>query len=116
LRALDARSDCGQRIIAALQRMGHAPFQYPTPDGFPLEAQPWLASLLWRWNFALALESQQIKGTTIDKVALARNLGGAPGEAAHLLGRAPGPLEQRCIERSASRLALLLASPAFQRF
>lgn len=116
LRAVDARSDCGRPVIDALQRMGHAPFQYPTPDGFPLDAQPWLASLLWRWNFAIALESQQIKGTSIDKVALANNLGAAQGAAAHLLGRAPTSLEQQCIERSASPLALLLASPAFQRF
>jgi hypothetical protein len=42
-------------IIDYLKRMGHAPFNYPTPEGYPDQASPWMGTLLWRWNFAVAL-------------------------------------------------------------
>lgn len=116
IRATGARSDAGSPIIDALERMGHAPFQYPTPDGYPLEEQPWLGTLLWRWNFAIALQGGALKGTTIDRVKLERELGGQAQVAAHLLGRTPGATELDVLDQSPSALALLLCSPAFQRF
>ena len=36
-----------------LRRMVKPIFEYPTPDGYPLEAEKWFCSLLWRWNFWL---------------------------------------------------------------
>jgi len=115
LRATQARTDAGMPVIEALERMGHAPFQYPTPDGYPLEEQPWLGGLLWRWNFALALQHGAIKGTRIDAAALRQRLGGDDALAAHLLGRAPSDAERGILEQSGNALALLLCSPAFQR-
>ena len=60
LRATDAATDGGAPIVEFLHRMGHAPFQYPTPDGYPMEPEPWLGTLLWRWNFALDMTEQRI--------------------------------------------------------
>lgn len=115
LRATGARTDAGLAIIDYLRRMGHAPFNYPTPDGYPEPAAPWLGTLLWRWNFALALSENQLKGTKLDFDALRRNAGGDDGLMAHLLGRRPGAEEAEAYHESGAGLALMLASPAFQR-
>lgn len=60
-------------LLEYLTRMGHAPFQYPTPDGYPEDAAHWASSLLWRWNFALSLASNKIEGVSsrFDDVAKA---------------------------------------------
>jgi uncharacterized protein (DUF1800 family) len=115
LRATDARTACSPELLEALARMGHAPFQYPTPDGYPIEAQPWLGTLLWRWNFALGLQHGQLHRTSLDAGALQKRLGGLDGLAAHLLGRRPSALERDVLAGADDALALLLASPAFQR-
>jgi len=47
--------------------MGDAPFQYPTPDGYPQEISPWLGTLLWCWDFALKLSQNEIESIKIDK-------------------------------------------------
>jgi hypothetical protein len=95
--------------------MGHAPFQYPAPDGYPEEAQPWMATLLWRWRFAAELAANGIKGTTLDPAGLRVAAGGTEAAlASHLLGRQPSPAEQAAAQNCPSPLALLLASPAFQ--
>ena len=115
LRATEARTDAGMEIIDYLQRMGHAPFNYPTPDGYPEPAAPWLGTLLWRWNFAVAVSENKIKGTKVDFTSLQKNAGGDAGLMAHLLGRTPTPEEARAYHDSGAGLALMLASPAFQR-
>ena len=50
--------------------MGQGPFEYPTPDGYPEEMMPWLGTLLWRWNFALALASNDLPGVAIEQEQL----------------------------------------------
>jgi hypothetical protein len=95
--------------------MGHAPFSYPTPDGYPEPAGPWMGTLLWRWNFALALSENRIKHTTVNFASLQKFAGGDAGLMAHLLGRKPGAEEVEAYNESGAGLALLLASPAFQR-
>jgi uncharacterized protein (DUF1800 family) len=115
LRATAARTDAGADLTDYLLRMGQAPFHYPTPDGYPEEALPWMGTLLWRWNFAVALSSNQIRGTRIEPSRLQSRLGGEAGSMAHLLGRNPRAEEQEAYRRSGAGLALLLASPAFQR-
>ena len=90
------------------------PFQYPTPDGYPIEAVPWLGTLLWRWNFALSLETGRLKGTHLDTAALDNRLGAPYGAAAHLLGRRPLPTEVEVLDGANNPIALVLASPAFQ--
>lgn len=115
LRATGAETDASLEIIDFLRRMGHAPFNYPTPDGYPEAAAPWMGTLLWRWNFAVVLSENKIKGTRIDLDALRTNAGGDHGLMAHLLGRTASAEEAAAYHDSGAGLALLLAAPAFQR-
>jgi uncharacterized protein (DUF1800 family) len=115
LRATDARTDASLEIIDYLQRMGHAPFNYPTPDGYPELAAPWMGTLLWRWNFALALSENKIQGTKLDFEALRKRAGGDADLLAHLLGRKATAQELEAYHASGAGLALALACPAFQR-
>lgn len=113
MRATGAETNVDRPIIEALERMGHAPFQYPTPDGYPMEPEPWLGSLLWRWNFAIGLVEGRLNGTRVDAETLVKNFGDRNRLAAHLLGRTPTEEEAAVVQGDAA-LALLLASPAFQ--
>ncbi|HMN96680.1 MAG TPA: DUF1800 domain-containing protein [Phycisphaerales bacterium] len=129
LRALEARTDCGAGLLGHLRRMGHEPFQHSTPEGYPLEAPPWLGTLLWRWNFAADLVRGAIPGTSIDRAALGRRFDFGTDPAAqerliaHLLGRRPDADEMEHIGIPAAgaadsvdpiALVTALASPAFQ--
>ena len=116
LRATGAETDAGKPVASFLDRMGHAPFQYPTPDGYPEESAPWMGTLLWRWNFAVALAENKIKGTKLDAKNLATRAGGEAQLLAHLLGRKASAEEQQACVESGASLALALASPTFQRF
>lgn len=115
LRATGARTNSGMELIGYLRRMGHAPFNYPTPDGYPEPAGPWMGTLLWRWNFALALSENRVKGTKVDFPKLRESAGGDAGLMAHLLGRKAVAEEVEAYNESGAGLALLLAAPAFQR-
>ena len=115
LRVTGARTDAGRAVQDYLLRLGHAPFQYPTPDGYPEEPQPWMATLLWRWRFAAEVAANGLKGTTIHVERLRDAAGGTDlAVAAHVLGRQPTEAELQAARHCASPLALLLASPAFQ--
>jgi len=114
LRATGAETNAGQPVVDYLLRMGHAPFHYPTPDGYPEEATPWLGTLLWRWNFAVALAENRLGGTKIDLPKLKQTFGGDAGLMAHLLGRQPTPAEISSYHESGAGPALMLAAPAFQ--
>jgi uncharacterized protein (DUF1800 family) len=116
LRATDARTDGGLALHEMLRRMGHAPFQFPTPDGYPDDEASWLGTLLWRWNFAAAFAANRIDGTRVDAEPLRHALGGENGLRAHLLGRAATAPEREILAGSPDSLALLIASPAFQRY
>ncbi len=115
LRTTNAETDGDRGLESYLERMGHVPFRYPTPDGYPARAPHWHATLLWRWKFALALANNRIKGTRIERKKLAAALGGDAALMATLLNRVPTPEESDAFVRSGDGLALLLASPAFQR-
>jgi uncharacterized protein (DUF1800 family) len=114
LRGLGAETDAGEPLIRYLERMGHAPFSYPTPEGYPEVAEPWLGTLLWRWNFAVALTEGQVKGTKVDLKSLTANAGGEPGVIRHILGRNATDEETKAFKESGNGTALLLACPAFQ--
>lgn len=115
LRGTDARTDGDEPIYDYMLRMGHAPFNYPTPDGYPEEAAPWMGTLLWRWNFALALSENRIdNGTRINAGRLIKRSGGGESLMAHLLGRKPNEAEIEAWRETDNGLALALASPAFQ--
>ncbi len=116
LRATGAETDARRPLTDFLDRMGHAPFQYPTPDGYPEESAPWMGTLLWRWNFAVAFADDKINGTKLDAKKLAERAGGEEGLLAHLLGRQPSAEELAASRDSGATLSLALASPAFQQF
>src|SRR6202035_5212738 len=48
LRAIGADTHAHTPLIEYLVRMGQGVFQYPTPDGYPDKASPWMGTLLWR--------------------------------------------------------------------
>jgi uncharacterized protein (DUF1800 family) len=114
LRATDATTDAGPALCSWLGRMGQAPFQYPTPDGYPQEASAWQSGLVWRWKLAAALTHDRIEGTRIDTPKLLAHTGGREPLARHLFGRRLAPRE-RALLLETDDLALLLAAPAFQR-
>ena len=115
LRATNAETDAAKPVVDYLVRMGHAPFRFATPDGYPEEATHWQSSLLWRWNFASSLASNGIKGTSIAADELRARVGGDEALMATVLGRKPSDAERGAYRESGAGLALLLASPAFQQ-
>lgn len=134
LRAVGADTHAHAALVEYLNRMGQGLFQLPTPDGYADEAEAWLGSLLWRWNFAVALASQQIPDVVVPLDELGRALEAVCGESvdverlvAHFVGRSATSHELEVLEpavndssatvanRAANAVALILASPAFQR-
>lgn len=116
LRASNAQTDIGDDVLDYLERMGHLPFQYPTPDGYPEEAALWMGTMVWRWHFSIAIADNRMEGTTTDWPALTDRLGGDSNLFSHLLGRLPTPAEQRSYRASGVGPALAMASPGFQRW
>lgn len=115
LRATNAETDASKQLVDYLIWLGHAPFRYSTPDGYPEEATHWQNTLLWRWNFSTALAANRIKGTHIDAGVLRERIGGDDALMASVLGRQPTATERTAFHASESGVALLIASPAFQR-
>lgn len=120
LRALAADTQADKPVLEPLQRMGHGLFQYPTPDGYPDEELPWMGSLMWRWNFGLALAAGHQAGARVELGSMRKALGGKPGAEGwfrHLVGRAPTAEEAAAVtgETDEQTVGLILASPAFQR-
>lgn len=76
LRALDASTDAGPQVQKYIADMGQPLYQWPMPDGFPVDTSSWTGSMLARWNFATALTNGSIPGTTIDLKLLDKNLDG----------------------------------------
>ena len=136
LRVLGADTDGGKPIQEHLARMGQPLYQWPMPDGYPDATAAWTGSLLARWNFALALTSGGIGGTTVPLEYLARLAGAEKGESDALmeliycrpadakllrplrrelksLASRPATDEARPTRR-AEVAALCLAAPAFQ--
>jgi hypothetical protein len=130
LRALGADTHAHQPLIDYLLRMGHGPFQYPTPDGYPDKAAPWMGTLLWRWNFAFALASNRVPSVDVPLDRLIRAIGadvsGDPSTLlSHFVGRrateaeltafSENPSSGSVTDYGAELVGLILASPAFQR-
>jgi uncharacterized protein (DUF1800 family) len=114
LRGLAAVTQGRSGLRRYLDRMGQAPFQHPTPDGYPEEPEPWHGTLLWRWNFSLALA----KGKA-DDAAIELKVDDRVGTFRHLVGRRPNDRERKALEDAADpreALALVLAGPAFQEY
>lgn len=124
LRAMAADTHAHRPLTEYLRRLGQPLFQFPTPDGYPDERRPWMGTLLWRWNVALALPRGELPGVRVDTRALARALG--EGELtlarvfSYLVGRAPTTQEAGALGPAWKKdphlaAGLILASPAYQR-
>lgn len=131
LRVTGAETDGGGPVQDALAAMGHAPYRWPTPDGPPDVATPWLGGLRGRWSFAADLASGALHGSSIDAAGLARSAeAGDPTSLVDrlgvlILGAPPSPSERAAIvaawpadaddaEAAAITVAALLSMPAFQ--
>jgi uncharacterized protein (DUF1800 family) len=133
LRLMGADTHAHQPLLEYLNRMGQGLFAFPTPDGYPDESTAWLGTLLWRWNFAFALAANETPSVTVSIDELAKAIGGSVDAGlrpdcllAHFTGRKATPDELRALSafekgsssgnaKRAELLALVLASPAFQR-
>jgi uncharacterized protein (DUF1800 family) len=135
LRATGADTHAHRPLIEYLMRMGQGLFQYPTPDGYPDQDAPWLGTLLWRWNFALALASNQVPATTVSLDRLAQAIAGTIEQGLkpeklwpHFIGRVGTSVELQTLNdfvasqgsgrdsHQAELVGLVLASPSFQRY
>lgn len=117
LRAVGADSKCGLQIQQYLRRMGHMPFDYPTPEGYSDHGPDWHSTLLARWDFALRLTRGEVADSTVRLPELTTAAGGSDGLARHVLGRRPTAEEQAILQSSGSdQAALLLTSPIFQKY
>ena len=137
LRAVGADTHAHGPLIDYLTGMGQGVFQYPTPDGYPDEAAPWMGTLLWRWNFAFALAAGEVPSVKVPAEQLTAALGGLDAGTAPLpermfryaVGRNPTTPERGALAHgfaeapkhgapggTVNGLGLVLASPAFQRY
>ena len=115
LRATGASTNAGPALMEYVVRMGQAPFRYPTPDGYPDEADPWMGTLMWRWHLSVALMRNSVPGTKIDWEALKTLHGTEQNLMAMMLGRQPTADEEKGYATSGIGPAFILASPGFQR-
>ncbi len=117
LRACDAHCEPDDALLQRLERLGHAPYSWPTPDGYPDEAAHWRAGLLGRWRFADELAHGGLKAARVDAQGLLARAGGRERLAQACLGRAASDAELRAFEQGddAAALAGILSCPGFQR-
>ncbi len=120
LRIGHARYNGDAALINLLESMGHRPFNWPTPDGYPDIARAWSGDLLERWNLALDAAHNRLPGVTLDAWDALAEAGGARTTAekqrffaglfySYLPADMP-PLA----DNPRDSLALLLAAPTFQ--
>ena len=110
IRATGGDSDGNNPIQSHLLAMGEPLYQWPMPDGYPIKTSAWTGSMLPRFNFAQALASGDIRGTSIGIVK-------DPFEATHQrhLGPSDGALMDAVKGKGREEaLALCLAAPSFQ--
>lgn len=123
LRATNADTDANRAIQDQLAKMGQPLYQWPMPDGYPDKTTAWTGSLLARWNFAVALMTAGLPGTTVDLPSL--KITDSAGKSANrdlvelilatksnpsILGKLGALPHSKVSERA----ALVLASPEFQ--
>ena len=115
LRATETATDAPPALMEFLVRMGHAPFHYPTPDGYPEAAAPWMGTLLWRWNFGVALTEGKIGNVKFAAEAVRKFFRSDEEMFAHFLGRKPTAEEIASVRAAGAPTPVLLASPGFQK-
>ncbi len=132
LRATGADTFAHEELIEYLTKMGQGLFQYPTPDGYPEEPAPWLGTLLWRWNFAFALTTNQVPRVDVSVTKLVNALAKKddlmhPGLLmSYFVGRDATKSELKTLDKflstlpaeakASSLLAMIISSPSFMRY
>jgi uncharacterized protein (DUF1800 family) len=83
MRAMNAETDGDRPVLDLISRMGQPLFGRITPDGYSDRAEQWLSSgaMVVRLNFASALATNRIKGTTIDSTKLLNGIDQADKDA-----------------------------------
>ena len=74
LRALDAEVDGTDTLVFHLMRMGHSPFDWHPPSGYPDRVEAWGSGHLARWSFASELLDGAIAGVRLAPGALLARL------------------------------------------
>ncbi|HZY43770.1 MAG TPA: DUF1800 domain-containing protein, partial [Anaerolineae bacterium] len=116
-------------IFLQLVQLGHVPYLWSTPDGFPDKAVSWLSTsgTLGRWNFALSLVAG-MRGVTIDDssfTGISKSIEESVDRLSTLLIGTPMPANPRSIlidyaqhaadqTRLPGLAALIISSPQFQ--
>lgn len=119
LRALYALTDGNRPLQEHLEKMGQALYQWPLPDGYPHGEEAWKGTLLARWNFAIALCANEIRGTHVDLPALVGKMSATEALLQTVFCLPPDapslrPLRERLRGTLTQQAALILASPQFQ--
>lgn len=129
LRAFAAQTSADGAVLDTLARMGQPLFQWPMPDGYPVETEAWTGTMMARWNFAYALTHGGVGDTRIDfEAVLKSNPQARPAELLASLAPCVGPstpegkalirrLELALMNRQGQApfaAALCLATPEFQ--
>jgi len=68
VRALGADTNGSPAFLAMLNKLGEVPYGYQAPTGYPDQAEDWVntGALLERLNYAVAVASNRIPGTTVN--------------------------------------------------
>jgi uncharacterized protein (DUF1800 family) len=130
IRALGGQlgEDAGNFLYRALQTMGHVPFAWPAPNGYPDISAYWSSNLLPRWNFAIeAVTRERLVGGAARLLDNVTDLDAALRQyGEYLYGRALTDAEFTTARdfalatgdnlrgQARSGLALLMAAPGFQ--
>lgn len=101
LRRSNALTDGGPALQKHLRSMGQPMYEWPMPDGYPVDQLSWANTILPRWQFAYDLANGRIKNTSIE----AENL----PLVAKVSGSGSGMTKDR-----QHALAVHLAHPEFQ--
>jgi len=117
LRACDAECAPDDALLTWLERLGHAPYLWPAPDGYPDDALHWRSGLLARWRFADELAHGELRAARVVAEQTLERAGGRVAFAASCFGRDPTDAERALLDGggAADAIAVVLASPGFQR-
>lgn len=75
LRTTNARYDGDDGLIDWLVRLGHRPFGWVTPDGFPDVADIWANNLFGYWQLERAALHNELSGVDLDIWDIAKHVG-----------------------------------------
>ena len=110
------QTDADRGLLSYLEKMGHVPFRYPTPDGYPgARASTGTPRCSGAGNSPSRWPTTASRARTSSARNSSPRSAATPRVAATLLNRQPSAEESDALIKSGDGLALLLASPAFQR-